>query len=245
MWVIKQFSSVLPVSEGVKVATGVSALMSASVSSWEAKDDGVLLRDDDGQASAGSKERLRSGRVLAVRTRSFSYSSAARRSTFLYLEESEIEGGLDWKKEIYKNLWQMDLWVFARWILLNESSKRSLRGRDDVKKSWMALGEEVNVNLAAGLEVNQKKKPASRRASISSPPLALLCSSTPAPLPTKLSPSTSQPEKRFRALNQPPLTLSLFRSPTPPLSHRAMNVWRFCSKFICIRPLQRCEETGY
>lgn len=60
---------------------------SASLSSWEAKEDGVLLRDDDGQASVGSKVRLRSGRVLDARTRSFSYSSAARRSTFLYLKD--------------------------------------------------------------------------------------------------------------------------------------------------------------
>lgn len=96
------------------MVTGVSALTSVSVSSWEAKDDGVLLRDDDGQASAGSKERSRSGRVLAVRTRSFSYSSAARRSTFLYLQGSETEGGLDWKKNRIKKICdKMDLWVFA------------------------------------------------------------------------------------------------------------------------------------
>lgn len=65
---------------------GVPASRSASLSSWEAKEDGVLLREDDGQASAGSKFRLRSGRVLDARTRSLSYSSAARRSTFLYLK---------------------------------------------------------------------------------------------------------------------------------------------------------------
>lgn len=64
---------------------GVSVSSSASASSWEAKEDGVLLRDDEGQASEGSRVRLRSGRVLETRTRSFSYSSAARRSTFLYL----------------------------------------------------------------------------------------------------------------------------------------------------------------
>lgn len=83
------FSVVLPVSAGVKGMAGVPASRSASLSSWEAKEDGVLLRDDDGQASVGSKVRLRSGRVLDGRTRSFSYSSAARRSTFLYLRESE------------------------------------------------------------------------------------------------------------------------------------------------------------
>ncbi len=54
----------------------------------------MLLRDDEGQASEGSKVRLRSGRVLDTRTRSLSYSSAARRSTFLYLKERE-----DWKRE--------------------------------------------------------------------------------------------------------------------------------------------------
>lgn len=63
---------------------------SASVSSWDAKDDGVLLRDDDGQASVCSKFRLRSWRVLDTRARSFSYSSAARRSTFLYLRQRGI-----------------------------------------------------------------------------------------------------------------------------------------------------------
>lgn len=57
------------------------------MSSWEANEDGVLLRDDEGQASEGSKFRLRSGRVLDTRTRSRSNSSAARRSTFLYLKE--------------------------------------------------------------------------------------------------------------------------------------------------------------
>lgn len=75
------------------MVAGVSASRSASVSSWEAKEDGVLLRDDDGQASVCSKVRLRSGRVLDTRTRSLSYSSAARRSTFLYLKEREREGG--------------------------------------------------------------------------------------------------------------------------------------------------------
>lgn len=81
----------LPASQGVKAAPEVSALSSAaSVSSCEAKDDGVLLLEDDGHASsAGSKERSRSGRVLDVRTRSLSYSSAARRSTFLYLTDGE------------------------------------------------------------------------------------------------------------------------------------------------------------
>lgn len=68
---------------------GASASRSASVSSWEAKEDGVLLRDDEGQASEGVKVKLRSGRVLETRTRSFSYSSAARRSTFLYLKEGK------------------------------------------------------------------------------------------------------------------------------------------------------------
>lgn len=53
----------------------------------------MLLRDDEGQASEGSKVSLRSGRVLDTRTWSLSYSSAANRSTFLYLEERESEGG--------------------------------------------------------------------------------------------------------------------------------------------------------
>lgn len=70
---------------------GVSVSSSASASSWEAKEDGVLLRDEEGQASEGSKVRLRSGRVLETRTRSFSYSSAARRSTFLYLGGKQKE----------------------------------------------------------------------------------------------------------------------------------------------------------
>lgn len=87
----------LPASQGVKAAAAaeVSALSSAaSPSSWEAKDDGVLLREDDGHASsAGSKERSRSGRVLDVRTRSLSYSSAACRSTFLYLVGCEKKEG--------------------------------------------------------------------------------------------------------------------------------------------------------
>lgn len=68
---------------------GVPDSRSASASSWEANEDGVLLRDDEGQASEGSKFRLKSGRVLDTRTRSRSNSSAARRSTFLYLEERE------------------------------------------------------------------------------------------------------------------------------------------------------------
>ncbi len=72
---------------------GVPDSRSASASSWEAKEDGVLLRDDEGQASEGSKVRLRSGRALDTRTCSLSYSSAARRSTFLYLKEREREGG--------------------------------------------------------------------------------------------------------------------------------------------------------
>lgn len=72
---------------------GVSASRSASASSWEAKEDGVLLRDDEGQASEGSKVRLRSGRALDTRTRSRSYSSAATRSTFLYLKGREGEEG--------------------------------------------------------------------------------------------------------------------------------------------------------
>ncbi|TNN86069.1 hypothetical protein EYF80_003486 [Liparis tanakae] len=77
---------------GVAGVAGASASRSASASSWEAKEDGVLLRDDDeGQASAGSKVRLRSGRVLGTRTCSRSYSSAARRSTFLYLREAKRE----------------------------------------------------------------------------------------------------------------------------------------------------------
>lgn len=84
---ITLFSVVLPVSADVKGMAGVPASRSASLSSWEAKEDGVLLRDDDGQASVGSKVRLRSGRVLDARTRSLSYSSAARRSTFLYLKD--------------------------------------------------------------------------------------------------------------------------------------------------------------
>lgn len=57
------FSAILPVSGGVQgTAVGVSASSSASASSWEAKEDGVLLRDDDGgQASEGSKFRSTAG----------------------------------------------------------------------------------------------------------------------------------------------------------------------------------------
>lgn len=80
-------SVVLPVSVCVYSASGVSASRSASVSSCETKEDGLLLRDDEGQDSEGVKFRLRSGRVLETRTRSFPYSSAARRSKFLYLME--------------------------------------------------------------------------------------------------------------------------------------------------------------
>lgn len=77
---------------------GVLASGSASASSWEAKEDGVLLRDDEGQASKGSKVKLRSGRVLDTLTCSLSYSSAARRSTFLYLKERDREGGSEDKR---------------------------------------------------------------------------------------------------------------------------------------------------
>lgn len=63
----------------------------------------MLLRDDDGQASVCSKVRLRSGRVLEARTHSFSYSSAARRSTFLYLKERERERERGSEEERGKN----------------------------------------------------------------------------------------------------------------------------------------------
>lgn len=69
----------------------------------------MLLRDDEGQASEGSKVRLRSGRVLETRTRSFSNSSAARRSTFLYLGrkegESVEEGGKNRFRDKAPSVW--------------------------------------------------------------------------------------------------------------------------------------------
>lgn len=87
------FSAILPVSDGVQgTSVGVSASSSASASSCEAKEDGVLLRDDDGgQASEGSKFRSTAGWFLDTLARSLSYSSAARRSTFLYLKDGEGE----------------------------------------------------------------------------------------------------------------------------------------------------------
>lgn len=81
------FSVDLPASDGAYGMVGVSASISASASSCEAKEEGVLLRDDEGHVSEGSVVGSRSAWVLDTRLRSFSYSSAAIRSTFLYLRQ--------------------------------------------------------------------------------------------------------------------------------------------------------------
>lgn len=231
---------VLPVSDGVQEGAGVSHSRSASVSSWDAKDDGELLRDDDGQASVCSKFRLRSGRVLDTRTRSFSHSSAARRSTFLYLRQ---KGRGYFLRTLQASAF---LLLHLMFTAARSPGAHACDGRERERR-WREKDGKSRTDEESWMSTNSRtesEKTCSRglvqHASLRPP---LIRSTSPvSSLPYQTwTVNSTQPEQRFVALNQPSLSFSL--SVTPPLSHRATNVWRFCSGFISIGPLQSAEES--